>query len=342
MTARLATMSEAERQRLAAVWAQIVRNGIVVALVVEIAFFAIAADKFFTFSNFRLVALQTSAIATLAVPSALLLMAGYVDFAVGSITGLSAVILGKLLGQMDIVPAITIVILIALGIGLLQGVLAVPLGFPAIVVTLGFFTGVRGLAFVVSGGRTSFGFGETFAIIGRGRIRLLEIPVPIAIAGVTLLLGAIFLYKTKWGRHVVAIGVNPVAAFRAGIKIKLIPVLLYMATAGASAVAALILVSRLNSAPPPLGEGLELDVLSAVLLGGVAFGGGRGNLLGVASGVLFIGILNNGLLLFGVAPFWFRVSSGAALVVAAGLDAIGRRLEGRSTGASRALGRIGI
>ena len=330
------------QREMAATWAKILRNGIVGALVVEIAFFAIFTDRFLTVSNFRLVLLQTAVIATLAIPSALLLMAGYVDFAIGSITGLCAVLLGRLLGTMEIVPAMIIVMLLGLAVGAGQGILSAPMGFSPIVVTLGFFTGVRGLVFVLSDGRTTSGFGDTFAIIGRGRVRWLEIPVPVAIAAVTVLLGAIFLYKTRWGRYVVAIGVNSRAAFRAGIRIRAIPVYLYMATGAGSAVGAMILVSRLDAAPPLTGDGLELNVLSAVLLGGVAFGGGRGSLIGVIAGVLFVGLLNNGLLLFGVAPFWFRVSAGAALVVAAGLDTIGRRLEGRSTGGLGALGRSGI
>ena len=330
------------QQEIAGTWAKILRNGIVGALVIEVVFFAVFSDRFLTVSNFRLVLLQTAVIATLAIPSALLLMAGYVDFAIGSITGLCAVILGRLLGVMGIVPALIIVVLIGLAVGAAQGILSSPLGLSPIVVTLGFFTGVRGVVFVVSEGRTSSGFGDTFAIIGRGRVRWLEIPVPVAIAAVAVVLGAIFLYKTRWGRYVVAIGVNARAAFRAGIRIKAIPVYLYMATGAGSAVGAMILVSRLDAAPPLTGEGLELNVLSAVLLGGVAFGGGRGSLIGVIAGVLFVGLLNNGLLLFGVAPFWFRVSAGAALVVAAGLDGVGRRLEGRSTGGLGALGRSGI
>ncbi|MDE0169118.1 MAG: ABC transporter permease [bacterium] len=342
LRSRAAALLGDNRQEIAGTWAKILRNGIVGALVVEVVFFAIFSDRFLTVSNFRLVLLQTAVIATLAIPSALLLMAGYVDFAIGSITGLCAVLLGKLLGTMGIVPALIITVLIGLAVGAAQGILSSPLGLSPIVVTLGFFTGVRGVVFVVTEGRTASGFGDTFAIIGRGRVRWLEIPVPVAIAAVTVLLGAIFLYKTRWGRYVVAIGVNARAAFRAGIRINAIPVYLYMATGAGSAVGAMILVSRLDAAPPLTGEGLELNVLSAVLLGGVAFGGGRGSLVGVIAGVLFVGLLNNGLLLFGVAPFWFRVSAGAALVVAAGLDGVGRRLEGRSTGGLGALGRSGI
>ncbi len=320
--------------RLSDSWAVIIRNGIVAALVVEIIAFAVLTDTFMTASNLRLVLLQTSVILLLAVPSAILLLSGYVDFAIGSILGLGAVVVGKLLEQgMGVWSASATVILITIAVGLLQGLLVGPMRLPTFVVTLGFFTAVRGIAFVVNAGDQASRFGDTFAVLGRGRVRLLEVPVPIAISLVTLIIGAAFLYRTRWGRHVMAIGVNEQAAFRAGVKVKLIPMLLYGATGAAAGLGALITVSRLDSAPPTLGEGTELSVLSAVLLGGVAFSGGRGTLLGVFAGVLFIGILNNGLLLFGVAPFWFRVSSGVALVVAAGLDAVTRRLEEQRLGA---------
>lgn len=311
-------------------WSFVIRNGIVAALLIEIVVFAVLTDDFFTTSNLRLVLLQTSVILLLAIPSAILLLAGYVDFAIGSILGLAAVITGRLLDSgMGVWSAGAVVISIAIGVGLLQGVFVAPLRLPTFVVTLGFFTAVRGVAFVVNAGDQKSRFGDTFAVLGRGRVRFLEIPVPIAISLVTLLLGAVFLYQTRWGRHVMAIGINERAAFRAGIRVKLIPMLLYGATAAAAGLGALITVSRLDSAPPTLGEGTELSVLSAVLLGGVAFSGGRGTLLGVFAGVLFIGILNNGLLLFGVAPFWFRLSSGVALVVAAGLEAVTTRIEDR-------------
>lgn len=308
----------------------VIRNGIVAALLIEIVVFAVLADNFLATSNLRLVLLQTSVILLLAIPSALLLLAGYVDFAIGSILGLGAIIAGRLVdSDMSVWSAGAVVIAITVGIGLLQGMLVAPLRLPTFVVTLGFFSAVRGIAFVVNAGEQKSRFGDTFAVLGRGRIRLLEIPVPIAISLVALVVGAVFLYQTRWGRHVMAIGIDERAAFRAGIRVKLIPMLLYGATGAAAGLGALITVSRLDSAPPTLGEGLELSVLSAVLLGGVAFSGGRGTLLGVFAGVLFIGILNNGLLLLGVAPFWFRVSSGVALVVAAGLEGVTTGIENR-------------
>ena len=112
----------------------------------------------------------------------------------------------------------------------------------------------------------------------------------------------------------------------------MLPFLLYVATGACAGLAAMIIAVRLDAAPPTLGEGLEIDVLSAVLLGGVAFGGGKGSMVGVAAGVLFIGFLNNGLLLMGAPPFWLRVSSGLALVAAAALEGTSRYLERRRRG----------
>jgi len=328
-----ATATKTGPRRLPLRAVSLVRNGIVFALAIEIVIFALLAPNFLTVSNLRLVFLQTSVILILAVPSAILLFAGYVDFAVGSMVGLTAVILGRLLTDgTNVWIAGGIVILIAIVIGLFQGLLVGPFGFPTFVVTLGFFTALRGLAFVINDGKVQSRFGDTFAVMGRGLIRVLEIPVPIAIALVVLGVGAFVLYQTKWGRHIRAIGINETAAFRAGIRVKLIPTILYGFTAAAAGLGAIISVSRLDAAPPTIGEGLELSVLSAVLLGGVAFSGGRGNLLGVFAGVLFIGILNNGLLQVGVPPFWFRVVSGVALVVAAALDGYTKKLEARAIG----------
>jgi ribose/xylose/arabinose/galactoside ABC-type transport system permease subunit len=169
-------------------------------------------------------------------------------------------------------------------------------------------------------------------MFGRGRILGIDLPVQVVAALAFFVIGGLFLYKTKWGRHTMAIGVNRQAAFRAGLPIRGIPMTLYCCTALTAGLVALIQLGRLDAAPPTIGEELELLVLSAVLLGGVSFVGGRGNLMGVAAGVLFIGVLNNGLLLMGVPAFWFRVSEGAALVLAAGVEAISLRREERAHG----------
>jgi ribose transport system permease protein len=142
----------------------------------------------------------------------------------------------------------------------------------------------------------------------------------------TFLVGAVFLYSTGWGRHVQAIGVNSRSAFQAGIDTRRLPFLLYIVTALAAGFGGLVQMSRLDSAPPTLGIGFEFDVLTAILLGGVAFGGGGGSLFGVLVGVLFLGVLNNALILNNVEPFWVQISSGLALVFAAGLGVLSGKI----------------
>jgi len=186
--------------------------------------------------------------------------------------------------------------------------------------------------FVVSDGKVTNRFGQAFQDIGRGEVPGIGVPIPVAIAGATLLLAWLFHTRTKWGRHVVGLGVNAEAARRAGISLNVLPFFCYVASGACAGLAAVIIAARLDAAPPTIGDGLEIDALSAVLLGGVAFGGGRGSIVGVTAGVLFIGFLNNGLLQMGAPPFWIRVSSGLALVAAAALEGTSRYLDRRRTG----------
>jgi ribose transport system permease protein len=325
---------EPARQRLGA-WS--LRNGIVVALFVEVLFFWSQSDKFMTTGNVKLVMTQMAATAVMAVPVGLLLLSGYIDFAVGSIAGLAGAFMGIYMQNNGGNAFVGVLIAIGVGaaVGGLQGLLATKLTLSPIIITLGFYTGVRGLVFVVSDGRVKSRFGQSFAEIGRGTFPGTNLPNPIIIATTLLVLGWIFHTRTKWGRHVVSLGVNSEAARRAGISLYWLPFLLYVAAGAAGGLAAVITASRLDATPPTLGEGFEIDVLSAVLLGGVAFGGGKGSIVGVAAGVLFIGFLNNGLLLMGAPPFWLRVSSGAALVAAAALDGGSRYIEKRRRGGGR-------
>lgn len=312
----------------------LLRHGIVVALVAEFIFFSTQSDRFLSTANIKLVLTQTAATAVLAVPVGLLLLSGYIDFASGSIAGLAGAVMGLYMdgGENSVVVGMLIAIGVGAVVGAAQGLLATYGTLAPIIVTLGFYTGVRGLVFVVNDGDLTNNFGSDFGKIGRGRFPGTDLANPIVIAAGVMLVGWIFLTRTAAGRHLVSLGVNPEAARRAGISLYRIPFMLYVMCGAAAGIAALITAGRLDAAPPTLGEGFEIDVLSAVLLGGVAFGGGKGSVPGIAAGVLFIGFLNNGLLLMGAPPFWLRVSSGAALVAAAALDGTSRYIERRQRG----------
>jgi ribose/xylose/arabinose/galactoside ABC-type transport system permease subunit len=227
-------------------------------------------------------------------------------------------------------PLVAVVAGIGTGavIGALNGLLCTYVGMSAILVTLGSLTAVRGATLLVTS-LPVFGFGSGFGFLGVGQV--LGIPLPVLFAALVFLVGGVYLALTPGGRHVYAIGVNPEAAYLSGISIRKLPFMLFVLSGMAAAFGGVLFAARLDSAPPgTLGLGFELNVLTAVLLGGIAFEGGRGSILGVLLGVLFLGVLQNGLTLMNVTSFWQQVAGGCALVLAAGLDMFSSRAGVRS------------
>jgi ribose transport system permease protein len=151
--------------------------------------------------------------------------------------------------------------------------------------------------------------------------------VPGVIFVVVFLAGTYIWYETRTGRHLIAIGANKEAANALGVAARRLPCTIYIISGTAAALGGLIVTSQLDGASVQIGVGLELQVLTAILLGGVAFTGGRGSLWGTLAGILFIGVLDDGLILINVGPYVADLAVGAALVVAAALDVLYQRLE---------------
>jgi ribose transport system permease protein len=302
-------------------------GGLLVALIALGGFFTATSGNFFTSSNLKVILLTVSVVGLAAVPQAMLLLAGYLDLSVGSVAVLSAIMLGQMTKVHGAALSVSIVValLVGAGWGLMNGVLIAQLGFSPIIVTLGGFAGARGIAEAISKDNTEFGFGDAFAYLGNGE--LAGLPVPVVIFLGVFLVGIYLWYQTPLGRHLTAIGADKTAARSVGVSVVKIPALTYIASGLAAAAGGLILTSELDGASPSIGIGLELEVLTGVLLGGVAFSGGRGSLWGVLFGVLFVGVLDNGLILLNVGPYYVNVAVGAVLVAAAGLDVLYQRLE---------------
>jgi len=314
-----------ERRHRIVSWAQ--QSGVFFALMALALLFSLMSDRFFLRGNLTIVALQISVIGIVAIPGAMLVLSGYVDLSVGSVMILSAVGFGQMF---DAGVPIGLAVAVGLAIGLVWGLLVngyliAYLGFSPIVVTLGGLALARGLAEAWSQGITVFGFGDNFGFFGTGR--WLDMPIPVWIFLVVVVAGFYAWNVGPWGRRMMAIGSSPEAALSLGVRIKRIPFLLYGASGLAAAVGGLILTAQLDAATLSIGRGLELQVLTAILLGGVSFTGGRGTLGGVLSGLAFLGVLRNGLILIGVGVFWQQAAVGSALLFAAFLDALYRRLE---------------
>jgi ribose transport system permease protein len=313
------------RHRRLVGWAQ--RNGLFFALIVLLVIFSIASDNFLTWPNMQVILLTVSVIGLMAVPGAMLILAGYVDLSVGSVAALAAIVFGQAVGVAHLPWPVGFVIGLGAGLawGLFSGMIISYFGLSAIVVTLGGLAGARGVAELIGKGITINGFGAAFDAIGGSTF--LDLPVPVWILAAAFLVGAYVWYVAPYGRHLTAIGANAEAARSLGINTRRIPLVLYTASGGAAALGGLIMTSQLDASSLTIGLGMELSVLTAILVGGVSFVGGRGSLFGVAVGVLFIGVLQNGLVLMNINPFISDTAIGAALVFAAALDVLYRRLD---------------
>jgi len=301
----------------------VVNNILLLALVALIAYFSMQSPAFLTVSNFKVILTNYAAIGVVAAVMALLVIAGQVDMSVGSNIGFSGMITALAMASWGFptIAGLAIGILTGTLVGLVNGVLCAYLRFSPIIVTLGMLSVLRGATLLINPVEIA-GLGDTFFWIGNGS--LLGMPVLLWVVFAVFLLATGFLSLTVWGRYVFAIGVNPQAAFLAALPVRPVVLGLYVATGTAAGLAGVLLAARLDGASPgSLGLQMELQTLTIVLLGGVAFAGGRGRIFGVFTAWVFLGVLDNGLVLLNVPPFVQLVASGLALVFAASLDALG-------------------
>lgn len=301
----------------------VVNNILLLALFVLVVYFATHSDAFLTLSNIKVLLTNYAAIGVVAATLALLVIAGQVDLSIGSNIAFSGMITALAMTSWQMSPAIGVMLGILSGatIGLVNGVLCACLRFSPIIVTLGMLSVLRGATLLINPIEVS-GLGDTFFFIGDGN--LFGVPILLLVVFGFFLASAAFLSLTVWGRYVFAIGVNPQAAFLAALPVRGVLLALYVATGATGGASGVLLVSRLDGASPgSLGLQMELQALTIVLLGGVAFAGGRGKMFGVFTAWVFLGVLDNGLTLLNVPPFVQLVASGLALVFAASLDALG-------------------
>jgi ribose/xylose/arabinose/galactoside ABC-type transport system permease subunit len=299
------------------------------AFIVMFAFFTIQGEGFFNADNLVNVALQSATLCIVAIAVGVIMIAGYIDLSVGSIMGFSGVTAGYLMTQSHWSPLWASVVGIGLAMlsGLLSGILVAYLRFSALIVTLGMLTILRGATFVITP-QTFYDFGAGFGELGAGSF--LGVPIPVWIAAAVCAVAAVFLKYTAGGRHVYAIGVSQEAAYFSGINVRRIPLLLFIMTGAAAGLAGIITIARIDAAPSgSLGVGMELSALTAVLLGGVSFSGGRGSVFGILLGVLFLGVLQNGLAIMNVSFANQQIANGLALVIATALEVGGASLAAR-------------
>ena len=310
--------------------ALLVRFQSLLGLLLMVVIFSVSAEGFFSIDNFWLVLTQISVNMCISVGMTLVILTGGIDLSVGSILALSGAVMAGLLKNGLELPAFNLFIgftvlgavltglLVGSFLGLFNGLMITVLRIPPFVATLAMMTIARGLTQLWTGGAAITGLGETFGYVGTARLAGVPVRVwtCVAIVGIAILV----LKKTRFGRYVYAIGGNERAAKLSGLNVNRIKQRVYTIAGVLSAVGGLIVTSKLDSATPVAGDGYELDSIAAVVIGGTSLSGGKGSVLGTVIGTLIIGVLNSGLIILRVAPFWQKVIKGCVILLAVAID----------------------
>lgn len=281
----------------------------------------ILTPHFLTVSNLLNVLEQTSINAVIAVGMTFVILSGGIDLSVGSVLALAGVVMATLLQEgWAVLPAIAAGLAIGFGFGAFNGIAIAWGRLPPFIATLGMMSIARGCALLFTEGRPVSGFDQGFRSLATARI--LGIPAPVVITAAVYLAARFVLSSTRFGRYVYAMGGNEEATRLSGVNVRLHKTLVYGVSGLTSAIAAVLLTARLNSAQPIAGIMYELDAIAATVIGGTSLSGGDGGVGGTLIGALIMGVLRNGLNLLGVSSFLQQVVIGLVIVFAVLLDTV--------------------
>lgn len=275
---------------------------------------------------------DTSLLIILALGQMTVILTRSIDLSMASnlcFTGMAVAMFNAAYPDFPILGIIVIAMLIGLILGAINGLLVWKLGIPPIVVTLGTLTIFRGMTFVLSGGAWVNADQMSPAFIGFQRATLLGLPVLSWIAILVVIAFAIFLGRTRLGRSIYAIGVNPTAAVYTGIDVGRTKFIAFCISGLVSGLAGYLWISRYVIASVEVANGYELNIIAACVIGGISIAGGIGSVGGAVLGALFLGIIASALPVVNISPFWQMAISGAAIILAVVLNARGERKQGR-------------
>lgn len=291
-------------------------SAVLALFVIVFAAFAFTTDRFATSDNLFNVARQYSELAVVAVGLTMIIITGGIDISVGSMVGLTSILVGVFAGErhLNIWIACVLAILAGLGCGAINGLVITKLKVQPIVATLAMMSAARGLAFVLSGARSISNFPDGF--IAFGQMAIGPIPLPVLVALMLVILGVVILRYTAFGREVYAVGASEEAARLSGVSVFKIKMFAYAFTGMLCGLGGAMMASRVASSVPDAGSGFEFEAITAVVMGGSSLRGGEGNIVGTIIGVAVMAILRNGLNLRGVPNIWQVMFLGIMLILA--------------------------
>jgi ribose transport system permease protein len=305
------------------------------ALALMVLALSVLSDRFLTPDNGWNILRQISVNLCLSIGMTLVILSGGIDLSCGAILALAGAVAAGLLKNGLGVPgtdlllqfttsgAIIAGLVVGGAAGWVNGFAITRFQLPPFVATLGMFSIARGLTMLWTGGFPITGLGDSFGHLGTGAF--LGMPMPVWIMLVLTAIFVVVTKRTRFGRHLYAVGGNERAARLTGLNVSRIKIAVYALAGALAGVAGLIVTARLDSAQPNAGLGYELDSIAAVVIGGTSLSGGRGSVTGTVLGCLIIGVLNNGLFLLNVSPFWQQVIKGLVILLAVALDKLNTR-----------------
>lgn len=294
---------------------------LIIALIILIIVLSIMSPYFLTVKNFLNLGLAAAVIGIMAAGLTVSMLMGAFDLSQYATATLSAVVMASLIGT-----GIPVVLLVIIGIGvgvlcgLLNGALVTVFKISPIIATLGTMNILRALCYIITSSQILAIDNEVFNFIGRGYF--IGIPMSLWIMVVVFVLIGYMLKCTSLGRKVYAVGANPNASYLAGINIKRVRMAGLVISAAAAAVAGIVSAAQVSSAIPASGVGQEMDIVTAVLVGGLSLSGGKGKITGTLLGLLILMIINNGLTLLSVQSYYQLLVRGIVLVLAVLIDSV--------------------
>ncbi len=303
------------RRAFAAVGLQNV--SLLIALAVLVAIISTRTDKFWLPANLLNIGVSVSLLGLVAIVQTVVIVSGGLDISVGSIAGLASVSAALVLQATgnQTVAGILAAVFAGIACGVVNGLIITVLRVNPVIATLATLSAFRGVALIFTNGSAVGVLDETFNEIGSGRP--FGIPVPIIVLLIAAVLVHVLLRYTVWGRNIYAIGGNPIAARLSGIELNRYRLAVYILSGVGAAIAGIVLTARTHSGQPQSGsQGLELEAVTAALLGGCALNGGKGTIFGTMLAVVLLGTLTNGMILLGIQSFYQLVAKGALLVLA--------------------------
>ncbi|MTI58614.1 MAG: ABC transporter permease [Firmicutes bacterium] len=285
---------------------------------------SILSPYFLTYNNIFNLVRQTSVIAVVATGMSFVIISGGIDLSVGSIVGVSSIIISLLMvNGVPVFWAIIITLLIAIVLGAITGIFIYEGKVPPFIASLGMMSMARGLALLLSGGQIITGLPGSF--ISFAQMTVLGLPMLFVVLIIVVGISFFVLSRTRFGRNVYTIGSSDEVARLSGINMRVNYYTIYMLNAFLSALAGIMLTSRLSSGIPTSGNMYELDAIASVVIGGASLNGAEGSVFGTIIGALIMTTLRNGGNLLGIDPFWLRIATGLLIVLAVLFDQVRKK-----------------